>query len=147
MSKDVDEILEYNKPRGAIQTPDADEGNLQEFKYEDELYTTKLKEKHNDAGHSLQNTELLNKAYSQLIVKFFSGKWFYFWLIFLLILFILSDEYILQLNLPCIDIVNFIAKKFLYALGMLFVAMLGFPTAKGIRNLFKGITEKLIKKP
>ena len=29
MSKDVDEILEYNKPRGAIQTPDANESTLQ----------------------------------------------------------------------------------------------------------------------
>ncbi|EMZ37441.1 hypothetical protein [Helicobacter bilis] len=132
------ESLRKNAAQDSIPIYDASEGKEKEFlSTEENLFTTKLKEECDDADHSLKNTKRLNKIYSQLMGLFFGGLWFYLWVLLLLFLFVATDDEYSQV----ISLVHLIYKKLFYALGIIFVALLTFPTAKGLRRLFEAIVE------
>lgn len=142
------ESLRKNAAQDSMPTYDASEGKEKEFSSaEENLSTAKLKEECNDAKHSLKNTKRLNKIYSQLMGLFFGGWWFYLWALLLLFLFVATDDKLVEFadNFPeyskVISLVYLICKKLFYALGIIFVALLTFPTARGLRRLFKAIVE------
>lgn len=109
-----------------------------------DLFDLKLGEELNDAEHSRRNTELLNKRYSE-ILKFLFGIGFYPILILLLILFFISDKHLMDIC-DLNEYTILIANKLLQIFGIIFMILLSFPTAKGLRRLFKGIIEYITRK-
>lgn len=110
------------------------------------LKTLKINEEIGDRKHSLCNTEKLNKIYTQLIHLFFGGKWFYLWAIFLFLCFVFSDEYFANSEYNILLVCHFLAPKILYSLNIVFIILISFPTAKGIRRFFRKLLD-LMKKP
>ncbi|WP_334090060.1 hypothetical protein [Helicobacter typhlonius] len=148
-AESLEKSLRKNAAQDSMPTYDASEGKEKEFSSpEENLSTAKIKEECDDAEHSLKNTKRLNKIYSQLMGLFFGGLWFYLWALLLLFLFVATDDELVKFakdNFPeyskVISLVYLICKKLFYALGIIFVALLTFPTAKGLRRLFKAIVE------
>lgn len=142
----IDESLNRNKAQIIPDTPEVKEGeekaiNDKDLNDEEKLHIVKLSEECIDAEHSLRNTEKLNRIYSQLITLFFGGWWFYIWVLFLFFLFVVNDDNFAKCYLN--EFFFLLFKKFFYALGVVFVALLTFPTAKGLRRFFKSIIEIL----
>lgn len=144
----LEESLRKNAAQDSFPTYNASEGKEKEFQSTEEslstIKITKLEEECDDARHSLQNTKRLNTIYSQLMCLFFGGWWFYVWVLFLFVLFVIADDDFVK-NTFLNEYVNIIlmCKKLFYALGIVFVALLTFPTAKGLRRLFKTIVDIL----
>lgn len=147
----LEESLRKNAAQDSFPTYNASEGKEKEFQSTEEslstIKTAKLEEECDDARHSLQNTKRLNTIYSQLMCLFFGGRWFYLWVLSLFILFVIADDEFVKntfLNEYINDVnVILVCKKLFYALGIVFVALLTFPTAKGLRRLFKTIVDIL----
>ena len=113
-----------------------------------ELNNLKLNEELNDARHSKNNTFLLNKRYSEITHFLFSRYIFYIMIIFVFILFILSDRdtalFIgkrLALENELINFIVLLCNKILHVFIIMFVSLLTFPTVKGLRRFFKNIID------
>lgn len=114
-----------------------------------EILNLKLSEELDDTQHSKNNTSLLNKRYSEVTHFFFSKFWFYFILVVLFVLFMASDKDIVMFfdftKPQCAAFIVTLANKLLFVFGVVFLALLSFPTAKGLRRLFKSIIEAIAK--
>lgn len=100
----------------------------------------RTKEDENDAEHSRKNAQNLNERYSFLFNLFFgSQRRFVVWAI---VYFVLCFFYDKDSN----DMYFIFIKKVFYALNFIFLFLLTFPTAKGIRRLFREIIQRISKK-
>lgn len=148
MSDDLAGIVQENQAQEHIAEPSS-QATQASKNDEDRLQDLKLGEELDDAKHSKDNTTLLNKRYSELIHFFFNGLVFYIVLFVLFALFIASDKEIMRAFVKppqWLDFIAVLAKKLLYIVGVLFLALLSFPTAKGLRRLFKSIVGLIAKK-
>lgn len=106
----------------------------------EELKNIKMSEEISDSKHSLRNTEKLNNIYTQLIHLFFGGWWFYAWIFFLFLCFLTADEYFTKCG-DTLLFLNFLSRKILYGLSVVFIVLLSFPTAKGVRRFFRKLLD------
>ena len=114
-----------------------------------EILNLKLSEELDDTQHSKNNTSLLNKRYSE-VMNFFFIRWrFYALVALLLLLSLATDKEMMMFALPLtLEWATFIANlssKIIHIFGVIFIALLSFPTAKGLRRLFKSVIEAIVR--
>ena len=147
--------IRQNAKKIVSPTPQANESSA-EFKHSEpdvlvgQTFVLKIQEDRNDAEHSKNNTELLNEIYSKLIKIFFAGKRFWVWAgVFIVCFYIngVGDKALSEcLDSPTMTYIQYFAKNTLYLLGGVAMILLSFPTAKGIRKLFREIIIHITKK-
>lgn len=146
--------IRQNAKKIVSQTPQAKESSV-EFKHSEpdvlveQTFVLKIQEDRNDAEHSKNNTELLNEIYSKLIKIFFAGKRFWVWAgVFIVCFYIngVGDNLTECLDSPTMTYIQYFAKNTLYLLSGVAMILLSFPTAKGIRKLFREIIIHITKK-
>lgn len=146
--------IRQNAKKIVSQTPQAKESSV-EFKHSEpdvlveQTFVLKIQEDRNDAEHSKNNTELLNEIYSKLIKIFFAGKRFWVWAgVFIVCFYIngVGDNLTECLDSPAMTYIQYFAKNTLYLLSGVAMILLSFPTAKGIRKLFREIIIHITKK-
>lgn len=120
------------------------------LEFENTIRHYRLTEDADDAKHSQNNTQILNQRYAGVFNLFFGSKIrFNVWIVLYLTLYILpsiSDCFTNQS--PFIAaLIQSLAHKAFYTLNFIFLALLTFPTAKGIRRLFREIITRISKKP
>lgn len=146
--------IRQNAKKIVSQTPQAKESSV-EFKHSEpdvlveQTFVLKIQEDRNDAEHSKNNTELLNEIYSKLIKIFFARKRFWVWAgVFIVCFYIngVGDNLTECLDSPAMTYIQYFAKNTLYLLSGVAMILLSFPTAKGIRKLFREIIIHITKK-
>lgn len=146
--------IRQNAKKIVSQTPQAKESSV-EFKHSEpdvlveQTFVLKIQEDRNDAEHSKNNTELLNGIYSKLIRIFFAGKRFWVWAMVFIVCFYINgvgDNLTECLDSPAMTYIQYFAKNTLYLLSGVAMILLSFPTAKGIRKLFREIIIHITKK-
>ena len=117
----------------------------------------KRKEDRDDAKHSEINTRKLNKIYSCLLNVFcYCPLLFFFWLLLIVILYLVGNmdidnsakafpEYQERIK-QWLPFIKDLAKQSFYAISFILFLLLTFPTAKGIRRLFREIIVYVAKK-
>lgn len=105
----------------------------------------KIQEEKDDAQHSKDNNALLNEVYSQLVKVFFEGR--RFWFALYIVCFFVADKDFLQcFETKQVAFLYYSAEKIFTILSAIMVILLSFPTAKGIRRLFRAMIERISKK-
>lgn len=144
--------IRQNAKKIVSPSPKANESSA-EFKHSEpdvlveQTFVLKIQEDRNDAEHSKNNTELLNEIYSKLIKIFFAGRRFWVWAGVFIVCFYINGKTLTEcLDNPAIPYIQYFAKKTLYLLGGVAMILLSFPTAKGIRKLFREIIIHITKK-
>lgn len=149
MSENLESIVQENEAREQkAPTRNATNANPTN-ETEEEILKLKRSEELDDMRHSVSNTSLLNERYSEVVRFFFARSWFYCILFVLFVLFMASDKDIVMffecIQDPWRGFIVTLAHKLLFVFGMVFLALLSFPTAKGLRRLFKSIIDRIAK--
>lgn len=148
----IADIVAKHKKEKPQETKEAKEKD-EELKHNDpvdDLTQTllfKIQEEKDDAKHSKDNNALLNKVYSQLVKVFFEGRRFWFWLALYIVCFFVADKDFFQcFEIKQVAFLYYSAEKIFTILSAIMMILLSFPTAKGIRRLFRAMIERISKK-
>ncbi|MDL0083083.1 hypothetical protein NYG90_10495 [Helicobacter sp. XJK30-2] len=158
MNSTDENLADIRQSAKKIVSPSSKEANESsvEFKHSEpdvlveQTFVLKIQEDRNDAEHSKNNAELLNGIYSKLIRIFFAGKRFWVWAMVFIVCFYINgvgDKDMPKcFDNPAMPYIQYFAKNTLYLLGGVAMILLSFPTAKGIRKLFREIIIHITKK-
>lgn len=148
----IADIVAKHKKEKPQETKEAKEKD-EELKHNDpvdDLTQTllfKIQEERDDAKHSKDNNALLNKVYSQLVKVLFEGRRFWFWFALYIVCFFVADkDFLLCYDFKHAHILHYFTEKILIVLSVIMMILLSFPTAKGIRRLFRAMIERISKK-
>ena len=106
--------------------------------------------KQDDSEHALQNTQLLNTAYSQIFGVLF-GKWRYLWLSLRIICFLFTrfDFSMFDNSIPCLyrwqavqQLVGDILNAFLWFIVLILAV---FPSMRQLKSIVAAIASKILK--
>lgn len=106
--------------------------------------------KQDDSEHALQNTKLLNAAYSQ-IFKVLFGKGRYAWLLLIIICFLFTrfDFLVLDISFPALSrwqaaqqLVGDVLNAFLWFIVLVLAV---FPSMRQLKNVLAALINKLLK--